>query len=69
MLPSNGWGEPRERFDNLIDMYEQITAETPYKVPLRIYSSIGDSSDRTDLFTFNSRVFGAYFFRSGGQCH
>ncbi len=27
----------RERYGNLFDMYERITAENPYKVPMRIY--------------------------------
>ena len=27
----------RERYGNLFDMYERITAEDPYKVPMRIY--------------------------------
>ena len=32
-------GEPvvRERYGNLFDMYERITAEDPYQVPMRIY--------------------------------
>jgi succinate dehydrogenase / fumarate reductase flavoprotein subunit len=32
-------GEPlvRERYGNLFDMYSRITAEDPYKVPMRIY--------------------------------
>jgi len=32
-------GEPviRERYGNLFQIYEQITAENPYKVPMRIY--------------------------------
>jgi succinate dehydrogenase / fumarate reductase flavoprotein subunit len=27
----------RERYGNLFDMYEEITAENPYRVPMRIY--------------------------------
>ena len=30
----------RERYGNLFDMYERITAENPYKVPMRIYPAI-----------------------------
>jgi succinate dehydrogenase / fumarate reductase flavoprotein subunit len=30
----------RERYGNLFDMYERITAEDPYKVPMRIYPAI-----------------------------
>jgi succinate dehydrogenase / fumarate reductase flavoprotein subunit len=35
-------GEPviRERYDNLFEMYERITAENPYKVPMRIYPAV-----------------------------
>ncbi|HEX7598876.1 MAG TPA: fumarate reductase/succinate dehydrogenase flavoprotein subunit, partial [Polyangia bacterium] len=35
-------GEPvvRERYGNLFDMYERITAENPYKVPMRIYPAV-----------------------------
>jgi succinate dehydrogenase / fumarate reductase flavoprotein subunit len=29
-----------ERYGNLFDMYQQITAENPYKVPMRIYPAI-----------------------------
>jgi succinate dehydrogenase / fumarate reductase, flavoprotein subunit len=29
-----------ERYGNLFDMYEQITGEDPYKVPMRIYPAI-----------------------------
>ncbi len=32
-----GEGTIRERYGNLFDMYERITAENPYKVPMRIY--------------------------------
>jgi succinate dehydrogenase / fumarate reductase flavoprotein subunit len=30
----------RERYGNLFEMYERITAEDPYKVPMRIYPAI-----------------------------
>jgi succinate dehydrogenase / fumarate reductase flavoprotein subunit len=30
----------RERYGNLFDMYERITAEDPYKVPMRIYPAV-----------------------------
>ncbi len=30
----------RERYGNLFDMYERITSENPYKVPMRIYPAI-----------------------------
>lgn len=30
----------RERYGNLIDMYERITGEDPYKVPMRIYPAL-----------------------------
>ncbi|MSP62652.1 MAG: fumarate reductase/succinate dehydrogenase flavoprotein subunit [Myxococcales bacterium] len=30
----------RERYGNLIDMYERITGEDPYKTPMRIYPAI-----------------------------
>ncbi len=30
----------RERYGNLIDMYERITGENPYKVPMRIYPAL-----------------------------
>ena len=30
----------RERYGNLFDMYERITDEDPYKVPMRIYPAI-----------------------------
>jgi len=30
----------REKYGNLIDMYERITGENPYKVPMRIYPAI-----------------------------
>lgn len=30
----------RERYGNLFDMYERITADNPYKVPMRIYPAV-----------------------------
>ena len=35
-------GDPviRERYGNLFDMYERITGENPYRVPMRIYPAI-----------------------------
>jgi succinate dehydrogenase / fumarate reductase flavoprotein subunit len=35
-----GVGTIRERYGNLFDMYERITDEDPYKVPMRIYPAI-----------------------------
>src|SRR6185437_6472517 len=35
-----GEGRIRERYGNLFDMYERITDENPYKVPMRIYPAI-----------------------------
>src|SRR5262245_135798 len=35
-----GEGGIRERYGNLFDMYERITGEDPYKVPMRIYPAI-----------------------------
>src|SRR5690606_6695240 len=30
----------REKYGNLFDMYERITGENPYKVPMRIYPAL-----------------------------
>src|SRR5690606_12207902 len=30
----------RERYGNLFDMYDRITGESPYKVPMRIYPAV-----------------------------
>jgi succinate dehydrogenase / fumarate reductase flavoprotein subunit len=30
----------REKYDNLFEMYERITGESPYKVPMRIYPAV-----------------------------
>ncbi len=35
-----GAGVIRERYGNLFEMYERITGEDPYKVPMRIYPAI-----------------------------
>lgn len=35
-----GEDKVRERYGNLFDMYERITDENPYKVPMRIYPAI-----------------------------
>src|SRR5689334_17584026 len=35
-----GEGGIRERYGNLFDMYERITGEDPYRVPMRIYPAI-----------------------------
>ena len=35
-----GEGTIRERYGNLFDMYQRITDEDPYKVPMRIYPAI-----------------------------
>ncbi len=35
-----GVGVIRERYGNLFDMYERITGEDPYQVPMRIYPAI-----------------------------
>ena len=39
---SSGWAEAKieERYGNLFEMYERITDEDPYKVPMRIYPAI-----------------------------
>ena len=35
-----GEGAIRERYGNLFDMYERITDEDPYRVPMRIYPAV-----------------------------
>ena len=35
-----GEGTIRERYDNLFEMYQRITAEDPYRVPMRIYPAV-----------------------------
>ena len=35
-----GEGTIRERYGNLFEMYERITAENPYKAPMRIYPAV-----------------------------
>ena len=39
-LARDGEAAIREKFGNLFDMYQKITAENPYKVPMRIYPAI-----------------------------
>ena len=41
-MPSSGWAEGviRERYGNLFDMYEKITGENAYQVPMRIYPAV-----------------------------
>ena len=41
-MRSSGWASRviRERYGNLFDMYQRITDENPYKVPMRIYPAI-----------------------------
>jgi len=36
----DGEDKVRERYGNLFDMYERITGENPYKVPMRIYPAV-----------------------------
>ncbi len=35
-----GKDQVQERYDNLFEMYERITGEDPYKVPMRIYPAV-----------------------------
>ncbi len=37
---SLGAGTIKERYGNLFDMYERITGEDPYKIPMRIYPAV-----------------------------
>jgi succinate dehydrogenase / fumarate reductase flavoprotein subunit len=39
-IARDGVNAIRERYGNLFDMYERITGEDPYKVPMRIYPAI-----------------------------
>jgi succinate dehydrogenase / fumarate reductase flavoprotein subunit len=39
-LRRDGEDKVRERYGNLFDMYERITGENPYKVPMRIYPAV-----------------------------
>src|ERR1700727_363932 len=39
-IPRVGEDTIRERYGNLFDMYERITDENPYRVPMRIYPAI-----------------------------
>jgi succinate dehydrogenase / fumarate reductase flavoprotein subunit len=36
----DGEDKVREKYGNLFDMYERITGENPYKVPMRIYPAV-----------------------------
>ena len=40
--PSSAWAATaiEEKYDNLFDMYERITGENPYEVPMRIYPAV-----------------------------
>jgi succinate dehydrogenase / fumarate reductase flavoprotein subunit len=40
VISRQGEAVVRERYGNLFDMYERITAENPYKVPMRIYPAV-----------------------------
>ena len=37
----------RERYGNLFEMYETITGENPYEVPMRIYPAVRKSAGIT----------------------
>jgi len=39
-LRRDGFDKVREKYGNLFDMYERITGENPYKVPMRIYPAV-----------------------------
>jgi succinate dehydrogenase / fumarate reductase flavoprotein subunit len=39
-LRRDGEDQVREKYGNLFDMYERITGENPYKVPMRIYPAV-----------------------------
>ncbi|HET7503320.1 MAG TPA: fumarate reductase/succinate dehydrogenase flavoprotein subunit [Kofleriaceae bacterium] len=39
-LRRDGEDKVREKYGNLFDMYERITGENPYKVPMRIYPAV-----------------------------
>jgi succinate dehydrogenase / fumarate reductase flavoprotein subunit len=39
-LRRDGEDQIREKYGNLFDMYERITGENPYKVPMRIYPAV-----------------------------
>ena len=41
-MPSSGWAHRaiKERYGNLFDMYQKITGENAYEVPMRIYPAL-----------------------------
>jgi succinate dehydrogenase flavoprotein subunit len=39
-LARDGEDQVREKYGNLFDMYERITGENPYRVPMRIYPAV-----------------------------
>ena len=39
-IKRDGEGKIREKYGNLFDMYERITGENPYRVPMRIYPAV-----------------------------
>jgi succinate dehydrogenase / fumarate reductase flavoprotein subunit len=39
-IARDGEDKVREKYGNLFDMYERITGENPYKVPMRIYPAV-----------------------------
>ena len=39
-IKRDGEGRIREKYGNLFDMYERITGENPYRVPMRIYPAL-----------------------------
>jgi succinate dehydrogenase / fumarate reductase flavoprotein subunit len=39
-IRAGGEGRIRERYGNVFDMYERITGEDPYRVPMRIYPAV-----------------------------
>jgi len=39
-IKRDGEAKVREKYGNLFDMYERITGENPYKVPMRIYPAV-----------------------------
>jgi succinate dehydrogenase / fumarate reductase flavoprotein subunit len=39
-IARDGEDRVREKYGNLFDMYERITGENPYKVPMRIYPAV-----------------------------
>ncbi|VXB05078.1 Succinate dehydrogenase flavoprotein subunit [Nocardioides sp. AX2bis] len=40
VIERTGEDKVREKYDNLFDMYERITGENPYEVPMRIYPAV-----------------------------